>query len=83
MICADGLKHRCYPIFADVMVDYKEQFLFIRIKANVQYSVGHVLLQEQENLTKTWPPRTHKSLWSELEQQENDFIKQRDKVSGD
>ncbi len=49
----------------------------------MQCSVCHVPPQERETLTKTWPPRTHKSTWSQLEQQSNDPIKHRDKVSGD
>ena len=83
MICADGLKHRCYPILAGVIVDYKEQVFITGIKANVQYSVCHVFSQEQENLTKTWPPQIHESTWSQLEKQENDSLKQRDRVFGD
>ena len=35
MICADSLKHGYYPILASIIVDYKEQVLIIRIKANV------------------------------------------------
>ena len=46
----------------------------------MQCFVCHVFLQKQENLTKTWPPQTHKSTWTQLEQQGNNPIKQRDKV---
>ena len=53
MICADGLKHRCYPILAGVMVNYKEQVFITEIKANVQYFICHVSPQEQKNLTKS------------------------------
>ena len=35
MICVDDLKHRCYPILAGVIVDYEEQVLITRIKANM------------------------------------------------
>ncbi len=83
MICIDGLKRRYYLILAGVMVDYKEQVLITRIKANMQCSVCHVPPQEQKNLTITWPSRTHKSTYSQLEQQSNNSIKQRDKISDD
>ncbi len=83
IICADGLKCRCYLILAGVMVDYEEQVLIIGIKANVQCSICHVSPQEQKNLTKTWPLRIRKSIRSKFEQQNNDPIKQRDKVLED
>ncbi len=62
MIYTDGLKCRCYPILAGVIVDYEEQVLITEIKANVQYFVYYVPLQKRENLTKTWPPQIHKSI---------------------
>ena len=83
MICANGFKRRWYPILAGVMVDYKEQVLITGVKKNMQCYVCHVFPQERENLTKTWPPRTHKSTWAQLEQQGNNSIKQQDKVSRD
>ncbi len=82
MIYGDGLKRHCYPILAGVIFDYKVQVLITRIKTNVQCSVCHILLQEHKNLTKTWPLWIHKSIWSQIEQQINDLIKQRDKISG-
>ena len=75
MIYLDGLKCCCYPILVGVMVDYEEQVLITGIKANVQYSIYHILPQEQKNLTKLWQPRTHISTWSQLEKQQNDSIK--------
>ena len=62
MICADSLKRRCYLILAGIIVNYKEQILIIKIKANVQFFICHISLQEQENLTKLWQTRTHKSI---------------------
>ena len=61
MICADSLKCHCYLIFAGIIIDYKEQVFITGIKANLQYSVCHIFLQEQENLTKKCSPQTHKS----------------------
>ncbi len=61
MIYADGLKYHCYLKLASLIVNYKEQVLIIEIKANIQYSVYHVLPQEWENLTKIWLLRIHKS----------------------
>ena len=42
MICVDGLKRHYYSILAGVIVDYKEQVLITKIKANVQYSICDV-----------------------------------------
>ena len=83
MICVGGFKRCYYPILTSVIVDYKEQVLITGIKTNMQCSICHISPQEREKLTKTWPPRTHKSIWSQLEKQENDPPKQRDKVSED
>lgn len=41
--CTNGFKQCCYPIFAGLMVDYKEQVLITRIKSNRLYSICHVL----------------------------------------
>ena len=46
MICADGLKCCYYLIFVSIKVDYKEQVLITKIKANVQCSVCHVFPQK-------------------------------------
>ena len=46
MICINGLKRHCYAIPAGIIIDYEEQVFISGIKANVQYSVCHVLLQE-------------------------------------
>ena len=46
MICADGLKRRCYLILIGVIVDYKEQVLIIGIKTNVQCFVCYIPPQE-------------------------------------
>lgn len=62
MICTNSLKRCCYLIFADIIVNYKEQIFIIKIKANMQYFVCHIFLQKQENLTKTWPLQIHKSI---------------------
>ncbi len=59
MICIDNLKHRCYPILASVIFDYKEQVFITEIKVNIQCFIYYVSLQEQENLIKTWPLRTY------------------------
>ncbi len=53
MICIDGLKCHCYIILTGVMIDYEEQVLITGIKANIQYSVCYVSLQEEKNLIKT------------------------------
>lgn len=34
------------------MIDYKKQVIIIKIKANVQYFVYYIFLQEWENFTK-------------------------------
>ncbi len=75
MIYIDDLKYCYYPILMSIIVDYKEQVLITRIKANMECFVCHVPLQEQKNLTKTWPPQIHKSIWSQFEQQSNNCIK--------
>ena len=83
MICVDDLKRHCYPILVGVMVEYKEQVFIIGTKTHVQYSICHVSPQEKENLTKSWQPQTPKSTCSQLEKQQNNPIKQRDRVFGD
>ena len=76
MIYADGFKRCCYLILVGIMVDYKEQVLIFKIKANVQYSICHVFPQKRENLTRLWQPQIHKSIWSKFEKQRNNPIKQ-------
>ena len=46
MIFVDGLKCCCYPILADVIIDYKEHVLITGIKANTQYSICYVFPQK-------------------------------------
>ena len=62
IICVDSPKRYYYAILAGVIIDYKEQVFIAKIKINMQYSICHVFSQEQENLTKTWPPQIHKSI---------------------
>ena len=79
MIYENGLKRHCYLILVNVIIDYEKQVLITEIKDNMQYSACYIFLQEQKNLTKTWPPQTHKSIWVQPEQQGNNFVKQQDK----
>ena len=53
MICADGLKRHCYTILTGVKIYYKKQVFKTGVKTNIQYSVCHVFLQKQKNLTKS------------------------------
>lgn len=46
MIYADGLKHCYYLIFANIIVDYKEQVFITGINLNIQCSIYYVLPQE-------------------------------------
>lgn len=53
ILCVNGLKHYYFLIFAGVIIDYKEQVFFIKIRANAQYFFCHMLLKQEKNLTKT------------------------------
>ena len=83
MIYTDSLKRHCYPILAGVIVDYKEQVLITGIKTNMQCFVCYVSPKKQENLTKTWPSRIYELTWSQFKKQENNLLKQQNRVSGD
>ena len=50
--CADGFKQRCYPVHTSQMIDYKEQVLITRFKANMQCFICHVLPKKRERMTK-------------------------------
>lgn len=41
--CTNSFKQCCYPICAGFMVDYKKPVLIIRIKANMQRFIYHIL----------------------------------------
>ena len=45
---ADDFKRRCYPVFAGLIVDYKEQVLITDVKANMQCAICHVSPKERE-----------------------------------
>lgn len=47
LIYADGYKRYCYPILANLIVDYKKQVFIIGIKANIQYSICYVLPKKE------------------------------------
>ena len=51
--CVDSFKQRCYPVFAGLIVDYKEQVLITGIKANMQCSICHVIPKKRECVTKS------------------------------
>ena len=69
---ADGYKRRYYPILAGFMVDYEEQVHITGIKANMEFSIYHVLPKKKELVTWLWEVRTHLSTWTPLVQQYND-----------
>lgn len=46
-----GYKRGYYPVLEGFMIDYKEQVLIISIKANIQYSICHLLLKKRELVT--------------------------------
>ena len=52
------------------MVDYEEQTLITGIKANQQCPICQVPPNERENLSRTWPPRTHEFTQERHRQQE-------------
>ena len=53
MICADGFKRCYYPIFAGVMLDYKEQIHITRIKTNMQCSICHIIKEPDKIVGNT------------------------------
>lgn len=59
MIYVNGFKRHYYLIFANVIVDYKEQVLINGIKINIQCFISYIPLQKQENLIKSWQSRIH------------------------
>lgn len=80
MIYTDGLKHYCYLILADIIVNFKEQVFITKIEANLHWYDCYVSLQKQKNLTKILLPQTYKLTWLQLKKYKNNAIKQQDKV---
>ena len=69
--CANSFKRRCYPVLADLMVDYEEQVLITEVKANMQCSICHVPPKKRQRMTKKWEFQTHESTWKQIEHQRN------------
>ena len=71
--CADGFKRHCYSVLAGLMVDYEEQVLITRVKANMQCFICHISTKERECIIKKWEFRTHKLIWEQIECQRNNL----------
>ena len=77
MICAYGNMRKCYTIIAAISVDYKEQVVITSIKSGMQCSMCQVPPNEQENLSKKWPKKTHECTLSQLALQDiEDWIEE-------
>ena len=83
LIYADGYKRRCYPVLTSLMVDYKKQVFIIGIKANMQYSIYHVLSKERELVSRLWEVQTHQSIWTQLEPLCNNLAIQQNRAADD
>ena len=47
-INADSYKKHCYLLYAELMMDYKEYDFIIDIKANIYFSICHILSKERK-----------------------------------
>lgn len=61
MICTESLKRRCYPVLADIIVDYKEQVPISRIKTFAMLSLSYdfVKIRELEIIIATIDIQIH------------------------
>ena len=50
--CANDFRKYCYSILIDIIIDYFEQIILIKIKQNIQCFIYHVSSQKRENLNK-------------------------------
>ena len=81
LVYANGCKRHCYLILARLIVDYEEQVLIIRIKANMQCLIYYVPPKERELVIRLWEPRTQWLTWNQLERQRNDPAIQRNRAA--
>ena len=73
--CADDQVRKCYPYIHGVMVDYPEQVKITGVKGNYHCPICQIPSDQRENMTGSWPLRTHKYTQDRLEYQ-----KERDEV---
>ena len=82
--CVDNNIRLCFLILAEMMIDYKEQTMIIRVKSERHCLICTVLSNDCENLLTVWNWCTHQYTHNQLNQQWQEWstmsIKKQDEI---